>query len=68
MSDRHLHLVKPDPESMRVQQLTARAVRAGYLLTRGRGELRVWSLLDASDGEYMYSALTLDRIEEWLNE
>ncbi|MEV2219408.1 hypothetical protein AB0E01_05965 [Nocardia vinacea] len=68
MRERHLHLVKPDPESMRVQQMTARAARAGYLLTRSPAEPRVWSLLDASDGERVYSALTIDRIEQWLNE
>lgn len=53
---------------MRVRQMMARAARGGYLLICGSAELQVWSLLDASDGVHVYSAPTLDRIEEWLNE
>ncbi|WP_327098773.1 hypothetical protein OIE68_08175 [Nocardia vinacea] len=53
-----------DPESARVQQLASRAARAGYLLVRDQG----WTLLDAEDGEALYSTASLDLIEQWLSQ
>ncbi|WP_169814583.1 hypothetical protein [Nocardia pseudovaccinii] len=53
-----------DPESAREQQLASRAERAGYLLVRDQR----WTLLDAEDGEALYSTASLDLIEQWLSQ
>ncbi|WP_280273250.1 hypothetical protein [Nocardia wallacei] len=57
-----------DPASDSVRLLTVRAARAGYRLVHGLGGPHAWVLLDADDGVPLYSAATLDLIEQWLSE
>ncbi|WP_024804689.1 hypothetical protein [Nocardia sp. BMG51109] len=64
--ERHLHPVSPDPASARIRELTARAARAGYRLVRSPVAPYEWRLVDAADGDGIYSATQLDDIEHWL--
>ncbi|MBB5917194.1 hypothetical protein BJY24_006106 [Nocardia transvalensis] len=64
--ERHLQLVQPDPASARVRELTARAARAGYRLVRAPAAPYEWRLLDALDGQTLFSAARLDEIDLWL--
>ncbi|ATL70819.1 hypothetical protein GZH49_20000 [Nocardia terpenica] len=50
------------------QALTARAARAGYRLVREAYSCHKWTLLDEEHSEHIHSAMTLDQIEQWLNE
>ncbi|MBF6333351.1 hypothetical protein IU452_33165 [Nocardia transvalensis] len=59
--------VPPDPQSERVRQVVQRARKAGYRLIRDPRLPHQWQLLDLADGERIYSAATLDQIEQWLS-
>ncbi|MEG8179037.1 hypothetical protein GZH49_10890 [Nocardia terpenica] len=52
----------------RVEALIERAAQAGYHLVRDAHSPHSWALLDEEDGARIYSAMTLDQIEQWLNE
>lgn len=58
----------PDPATRRVQELAARAGRAGYRLVRGWASPYAWHLLDAEDDEPIHAAATLELIERILDE
>ncbi|BCK52955.1 hypothetical protein [Nocardia wallacei] len=59
--------VSRDPARERVRRLSARAENAGYYLVRQSAPPYEWKLLDASDGEPILVAATLDAVERWLN-
>ncbi len=65
---RRLRVVNGDEVWARIGALTARAARGGYRLIRDSAQPYRWVLLDAEDGECLYSALTLEDIERWLDE
>ncbi|MBF6175134.1 hypothetical protein [Nocardia blacklockiae] len=67
VNDRQLRPVT-DPVTRRVQELAARAGRAGYRLVRGWAAPYAWQLLDAEDDEPIHTAATLDLIERILDE
>ncbi|MBB5911923.1 hypothetical protein BJY24_000790 [Nocardia transvalensis] len=56
-----------DAITMRIRLLTARASRSGYHLVRASSPPYSWTLLDAEDGEGIYSTPDLDQIEYWLD-
>ncbi|WP_433683866.1 hypothetical protein [Nocardia sp. CA-119907] len=66
MSDRNRHPANSHPLPERLNRLSVRATRAGYRLVRGVVSPYVWELLDADDDELIYSAASLDEIEDWL--
>ncbi|WP_280434230.1 hypothetical protein [Nocardia carnea] len=47
--------------------LADRARNSGYRLIREHNEPPNWALLDASDGEYLHTATTLDAIARHLD-
>ncbi|QIS20120.1 hypothetical protein [Nocardia terpenica] len=55
-------------ETDRVKGLTERATEAGYRLVREEHSSCSWILFDQEDGERVHSAVTLDQVEQWLNE
>ncbi|MFF3568514.1 hypothetical protein [Nocardia jiangxiensis] len=55
-----------EPSSAQLREVSARAERAGYLLDCDRWSSAEWQLLDATDGELLYEAETLDEIARWL--
>lgn len=55
-----------EPPEDRLDELSARAGRAGYRLECGRWSADEWHLLDADDGELIYEARTLDEVAHWL--
>ncbi|GAB2704924.1 hypothetical protein [Nocardia thraciensis] len=65
MTERRLMNDDPVPQ---VRQVSARATRGGYRLVRDTTPPNRWLLLDLEDGECLYSALTLDEIDQWLGE
>ncbi|WP_280269881.1 hypothetical protein [Nocardia wallacei] len=68
MTLRRRRIVNGDPTWLRVRVVSERATRGGYHLVRDTAPPYRWLLLDIEDGECLYSALTLDEIEQWLNE
>ncbi len=54
------------PDELR--RLSDRADRAGYRLIRDRTQPEAWLLVDAEDGTPVHSAISLDRIDVWLNQ
>ncbi|WP_330249701.1 hypothetical protein OG874_25730 [Nocardia sp. NBC_00565] len=68
VNDRRLRPVPIDPMSARIQALTVRARRAGYRLVRSSTSPYDWTLLDGEDCAPSYSAVELEKIEQWLNE
>ncbi|MBB5914346.1 hypothetical protein BJY24_003213 [Nocardia transvalensis] len=65
--DKYLRQAHIESASARISRIATRAARAGYLLVRGRPGGREWALLDAGDGEVVYSAARLEEIEGWLD-
>ncbi|MBF6061276.1 hypothetical protein IU500_15740 [Nocardia terpenica] len=55
-------------EAERVKGLIERATVAGYRLVREEYSSCSWVLFDQEDGECVHSAVTLDQIEQWLDE
>ncbi|RDI49804.1 hypothetical protein [Nocardia mexicana] len=65
MTERRLVNDGPVPE---IGEVSAHATRCGYRLVRDSTPTDRWLLLDLDDDECLYSALTLDGIEQYLNE
>lgn len=55
-----------DPNAERLRELTARAERAGYILTRSAVPRYEWTLIDSEYRENIFSSTDLGRIEQWL--
>ncbi|ATL67905.1 hypothetical protein [Nocardia terpenica] len=55
-------------EAERVKGLVERATAAGYRLVREEHSSCSWILFDREDGERVHSAVTLEQVEQWLNE
>ncbi|MFJ1458577.1 hypothetical protein [Nocardia sp. N2S4-5] len=55
------------PFHFQVRQLIARATSAGYCLVRAPSPPHNWTLLDAEDGELVFSSPYLDQIRQWLD-
>ncbi|MBB5913294.1 hypothetical protein BJY24_002161 [Nocardia transvalensis] len=61
------HANPANPETTSVRELTQQATRAGYHLVRNSTPPYNWKLLDAENGDPLFSALHLDQIRHWLN-
>jgi hypothetical protein len=60
---KRLPIMVGDPQSRRVQQLTARAHQAGYRLFRSTSCPHRWRLHTITGGEMVHVAKTLDELE-----
>ena len=54
-------------EATHVRELRQRATSAGYHLVRNSTPPYSWRLLDAEDGEQMFSSAVLDQVRQWLD-
>ncbi|MBF6173138.1 hypothetical protein [Nocardia blacklockiae] len=55
------------PIPLHIHRLITRATHAGYCLTRTPTPPHTWTLLDAEDGEPLFTSPHLDQIRQWLD-